>query len=56
MLSNGDEDFDYEGFTTVTTQAYNTGALAMMDLANGKINAVILDKQPSLMIVASMNK
>lgn len=56
MYSNGDEDFEYDGFTNLTTKAYNTGALAMKDLSNGKINAVILDKQPSLMIAESINK
>ncbi len=56
MYSNGDEGFGYDGFTNLTTQAYNTGALAMKDLSNGKINAVILDKQPSLMIAESINK
>ncbi len=55
MYSNGDADFGYDGFG-VETKAYNTGALAMMDLKNGKINAVILDKQPSIMIVNGMNK
>lgn len=56
MYSNGDEGFGYEGFTNLTTNAYSTGALAMMDLVNGKINAVILDKQPSIMIAKSINK
>lgn len=56
MYSHGDVDFEYDGFTNLTTKAYNTGALAMMDLKNGKINAVILDKQPSLMIAESINK
>lgn len=56
MYSHGDEDFGYDGFTNLTTKAYNTGALAMKDLSNGKINAVILDKQPSKMIAASINK
>lgn len=56
MYSNGDADFEYDGFTNLTTKAYSTGALAMMDLKNGKINAVILDKQPSIMIATSMNK
>lgn len=56
MYSNGDEDFGYDGFANLTTKAYDTGALAMKDLSNGKINAVILDKQPSLMIAASYNK
>lgn len=56
MYSYGDEGFDYEGFPNLTTKAYSTGALAMKDLSNGKIDAVILDKQPSLMIVKSLNK
>lgn len=56
MYAYGDESFGYSGFKNLTTQAYNTGALAMMDLSNGKIDAVILDKQPSLMIVANHNK
>ncbi|MGN0815096.1 MAG: transporter substrate-binding domain-containing protein [Candidatus Coproplasma sp.] len=56
MYSFGDESFGYDGFTNLTTKAYSTGALAMKDLSNGKINAVILDKQPSLMISASYNK
>lgn len=56
MYSAGDEDFGYDGFKNLETKSYDTGALAMQDLKNGKINAVILDKQPSLMITASMNK
>lgn len=56
MYSAGDEGFGYPGFKNLTTQGYNTGALAMKDLQNSKIDAVILDMQPSLMIAASMNK
>lgn len=56
MYSKGDADFGYDGFANVTTQGYTTGALAMKDLQNGKLNAVILDLQPSLMISKSMNK
>ena len=56
MYSAGNADFEYDGFTNLTTKGYTTGALAMKDLQNGKINAVILDMQPSLMIAASMNK
>ena len=55
MYSAGNADFEYEGFTNLTTKDYSTGALAMKDLQNGKINAVILDKQPSIMIAASIN-
>jgi polar amino acid transport system substrate-binding protein len=56
MYTAGDEGFGYDGFTNLTAKAYTTGALAMKDLQNGKLNAVILDLQPSLMISKSMNK
>lgn len=56
MYAAGDEDFGYDGFANLTTTGYTTGALAIKDLANGKINAVIIDKQPALMISASINK
>lgn len=54
MYSAGDEDFGYDGFP-VTAKDYDNAALALVDLANGKINAVILDEQPAKMIVKSMN-
>ncbi len=56
MYSYGNADFEYDGFTNLTTQGYRTGALAFKDLSNGKINAVILDLQPSLMLTKSINK
>ena len=55
MYSAGDEDFGYDGFTNLTVNGYKTGALAVKDLSNGKINAVIIDKQPALMISKSIN-
>ena len=56
MYSAGDSGFGCDGFKNLTTKGYTTGALAMKDLSNGKIDAVILDKQPSLMIAATLNK
>lgn len=56
MYSAGNEDFEYPGFPNLKTLPYTTGALAMKDLQNGKVNAVILDLQPSLMIAKSINK
>lgn len=56
MFTAGNEDFGYDGFKNLTCNAYNTGALAMLDLANSKIDAVILDKQPAIMIAKSTNK
>ncbi len=56
MYSAGDEGFGYDGFKNLQTKGYTTGALAVLDLANGKVNAVILDKQPAIMIAKSTNK
>ncbi len=56
MYSEGNEDFGYDGFKNLETKGYTTGALAILDLANGKIDAVILDKQPAIMIAESTNK
>ena len=55
MYSAGDEDFGYDGFKNLETKSYSNGALAAKDLSNGKINAVIIDKQPALMIVKNIN-
>lgn len=55
MYSAGDEDFGYDGFKNLKTSPYKTGALAAKDLQNGKINAVIIDKQPAIMIADSLN-
>ena len=56
MYSAGNADFGYDGFKNLETKGYTTGALAILDLANGKIDAVILDKQPAIMIAESTNK
>lgn len=55
MYSKGDVDFGYDGFKNLQTKAFDTGALAAKDLQNGKINAVIIDKQPAIMIAKNLN-
>ena len=50
----GNEDFDYDGFPNLTAKSYTAGALAMTDLKNRRINAVILDLQPSLSIAQGL--
>ncbi len=55
MYSAGDEGFGYDGYKNLTTKDYTTGALAVLDLANNNIDAVILDKQPAIMIAESTN-
>ncbi len=56
MYSAGDVDFGYDGFKNLETKIYDSGALAVKDLSNGKIDAVIVDKQPALMIAESINE
>ena len=56
MYTAGDEGFGYDGFKNLTCSGYTTGALAILDLANNKVDAVILDKQPAKMIAESTNK
>ena len=55
MYSKGDADFGYDGFSNVDTKMYDSGALAVKDLSNGKIDAVIIDEQPAKMISKSIN-
>ncbi|MCR5307804.1 MAG: transporter substrate-binding domain-containing protein [bacterium] len=55
MYTAGDEDFGYDGFKNLTTATYSNGTLACTDLKNGKIDAVIIDKQPAIMITKSIN-
>lgn len=55
MYAAGDASFGFDGFANLTVQSYDTGALAIRDLINGKISAVILDMQPSIMIADSFN-
>ena len=55
MYSAGDESFGYPGFTNLETLMYDAGALAVKDLSNGKINAVIIDAMPAKMIAESTN-
>lgn len=55
MYSAGDEVFGYDGFENLTTSTYSNGTLACTDLKNGKIDAVIIDKQPAIMITKSIN-
>lgn len=42
-------------FGNLTVASYDTGALAVLDLANSRIDAVLLDKQPAIMIAESSN-
>ncbi len=55
FFSVGEEDLGFSGFENLTTSGYTNGILACMDLKNGKINAVIIDKDTAKDIVSSLN-
>lgn len=45
----GDEDFEFEGIPNTSCVTYDNGALAVTALANGQIDAVIIDEAPANM-------
>lgn len=49
----GSEDWDFAGITGAECKTYDNGGLAMKDLNDGKIDAVILDEAPTKSIVSS---
>ena len=55
MYVRGDSGFGYKGLARIDVIAFTTAALAIRDLSNGKIDAVILDYQPALEIVKAIN-
>ena len=54
LYVEGDEDWGFAGFA-VTGKGYTNGALAVQDLINGNINAVIIDAAPAERIVENFN-
>ena len=56
MYIEGDEDWGYTGFSNITGAGYATAQVAVMDLVNGNIYAVVVDEAPASAIVNAMNK
>lgn len=54
MYSHGDEGMGYDGYSNIETLGYTTGAAAARDIIEGKVDAVIIDRQPALMIAESV--
>lgn len=48
----GNEAFEYEGFSSITTMGYDSGALAAQALKNGQADMVVIDDLPAQEIVA----
>ena len=55
LYINGNEDWGFDGFTNLSGNSYPTAQLAVTDLINGNLYAVIVDEGPGNMIVEKMN-
>lgn len=55
MYIEGDEDWGYAGFANITGSGYATAQVAVMDLINGNIYAVVVDEAPANAIVNAVN-
>ena len=53
MYIVGDEDFGFDGFANITGKNYDTAVLAVEDMLNGNLYAVVVDEGPANSIVAS---
>ena len=47
----GDEDWGYDGYANVTSKGYKTAQLAVTDLINGNLYAVVVDEAPAAALV-----
>lgn len=56
MYINGDDDWGYAGFDNIKGKAYANAQIAMVDLLNGNIYAVILDEAPAKAIADAINE
>ena len=52
----GDADWGFDGFSNVEAKSYNTAQLAIQDLVNGQIYAVVVDEAPAKAMVEAINK
>jgi polar amino acid transport system substrate-binding protein len=55
MYIEGDEDWGYNGFANIEGKGYATAQVAVMDLINGNIYAVVVDEAPANAIVSAIN-
>lgn len=55
LYINGDESWGFDGFANINGSAYANAQVAVTDLVNGNIYAVMLDEAPADGIIRSMN-
>ena len=51
----GDADWGYDGFPNVESKGYKTAQLAIQDIVNGQIYAVVVDEAPASAMVKAIN-
>lgn len=54
MYVNGDEDFGFDGFSNITGTGYDTAVLAVNDMLNGNLYAVVVDEGPANTIASAI--
>lgn len=55
MYINGNEDFEFDGFENIEGKGYDTAVLAVNDMKNGNLYAVIVDDGPAAAIAANIS-
>ena len=55
LYINGDEDWGYDGFSNIDGKSYATAQVALTDLMNGNIYAIVLDEAPAGMMLDEIN-
>ena len=53
LYLKGDADWGFDGYENVDVQSYNTGALAVKDLVDGKVDYVVIDAAVAKALVTS---
>lgn len=51
----GDDDWGYPGFANVNPKGYKTAQLAIQDIINGQLYAVVVDEAPGESMVSAIN-
>lgn len=51
----GDEGWGYEGFANINAAGYKTAQLAIQDIINGQLFAVVVDEAPAAAMVKAIN-
>lgn len=54
MYVNGDEDFGFDGFSNINGTGYDTAVLAVNDMLNGNLYAVVVDEGPANTIASAI--